>query len=92
MRPRSTPPPGIPPNPAEGFRWVAESARLGKAAAMLNLGSMCFNFPKEAMRDPAEGYRWLMCAALTTTPLKRCERGAGPLCDGRRPHRHSHPI
>ena len=26
--------------PAEGFRWVAESARLGNAAAMLNLGSI----------------------------------------------------
>jgi hypothetical protein len=41
---------------------LAESAIIGNAAAMLNLGSIYFNFPKEAMRDPAVGYRWAMRA------------------------------
>src|SRR6516165_3319645 len=60
--------PGIPRNPAEGFRWMAESAHLGNAAAMLDLGSMYLNFPDAAVRDPAEGYRWLMRAALVDNP------------------------
>jgi len=47
---------------------MGESARLGNAAAMLDLGSMYFNFPDAAMRDPAEGYRWLMRAALVDNP------------------------
>ena len=47
---------------------MAESAHLGNAAAMLDLGSMYFNFPDAAMRDPVEGYRWLMRAALVDNP------------------------
>jgi hypothetical protein len=50
-------PPDIPHKPAEGFRWMAESAHHGNAATMLDLGSMYFNFPDAAMRNPAEGYR-----------------------------------
>ena len=60
--------PGIAQNPAEGFKWLAESARLGNIAAMLDLGSMYLHHPSDAVRDPAEGYRWLMRAALADDP------------------------
>src|SRR6516225_5047108 len=73
--------PGIPRNPAEGFHWLAESARLGNATAMLNLGSMYFNFPNTAIRDPAEGYRWLMRAALVDNPAAQ-EMLSGVLAQG----------
>jgi TPR repeat protein len=54
---------------------MAESAHLGNAAAMLNLGSMYFNYPDAAMRDPAEGYRWLMRAALVDNPAQEMLSG-----------------
>ena len=73
--------PGIPENPAEGFRWLGESARLGNVAAMLSLGSMYFHHPSEAVRDPAEGYRWLMRAALADDPAAQ-EMLSGVLLDG----------
>jgi hypothetical protein len=65
--------PGIPCNAVEGFRWMAKSARRGNAAAMLDRGSMYFYFPDAAMRNPAEGYRWLMPRRSSTTPpLRKC--------------------
>ena len=73
--------PGIPENPAEAFRWLAESARLGNVAAMLSLGSMYFHHPADAVRDPAEGYRWLMRAALADDPAAQ-EMLSGVLMDG----------
>jgi TPR repeat protein len=73
--------PGIPENPAEGFRWMAESGRLGNVAAMLSLGSMYFNHPDGALHDPAEGYAWLMRAALVDDPAAQ-EMLSGVLADG----------
>lgn len=51
------------------------------ASAMLNLGSMYFNFPNAVMRDPAEGYRWLMRAALVDNPAAQ-EMLSGVLAQG----------
>ena len=60
---------------------MAESAHLGNAAAMLNLGSMYFNYPVAAMRDPGEGYRWLLRAALVDNPAAQ-EMLSGVLAEG----------
>jgi hypothetical protein len=60
---------------------MAQSARLGNAAAMLDLGSMYFNFPDAAMQDPVEGYRWLMRAALVDDPAAQ-EMLSGVLARG----------
>ena len=60
--------PGIDKNPAEGFRWMAESGRRGNLSAMLSLGSMYFRHPDASLHNPVEGYRWLMRAALLDDP------------------------
>jgi len=48
---------------------------------MLDLGSMYFNFPNAPMRDPAEGYRWLMRAALIDNPAAQ-EMLSGVIAQG----------
>jgi hypothetical protein len=73
--------PGIPQNPAEGFRWMAQSGRLGNVAAMLSLGSMYLNHPNGALHDPAEAYAWLMRAALVDDPAAQ-EMLSGVVADG----------
>jgi hypothetical protein len=60
---------------------MAQSARLGNVKAMLALGSMYLNFDDAALRNPAEGYRWLMRAALVGDPAAQ-ETLSGVLAEG----------
>ncbi|MEP7031855.1 MAG: tetratricopeptide repeat protein [Pseudolabrys sp.] len=55
--------PGITPNRPEAMRWLAASARHGNVDAMLNLGYMSIGASSNE-RNVAEGYCWLMRAAL----------------------------
>ena len=63
--------PGVPVNRPEAMKWLAASARHGNVDAMLNLGYMSMSTPigtPSSQADLAEGYCWLMRAALLDKP------------------------
>lgn len=63
--------PGVPANRPEALKWLAVSARHGNVDAMLSLGYMAMNVPigtPSSQADLAEGYCWLMRAALLDQP------------------------
>jgi len=63
--------PGVPVNRPEAMKWLAASARHGNVDAMLNLGYMSMSTPigtPSSQADLAEGYCWLMRAALLDQP------------------------
>jgi TPR repeat protein len=63
--------PGLPANRPEAMRWLAVSAGHGNADAMLSLGYMSMNTPigtPSSERNLAQGYCWLMRAALLDKP------------------------
>jgi TPR repeat protein len=63
--------PGVPVNRPEALKWLASSARHGNVDAMLSLGYMSMNTPvgtPSNQADLAEGYCWLMRAALLDQP------------------------
>jgi TPR repeat protein len=63
--------PGVPVNRPEAMKWLAVSARHGNVDAMLSLGYMSMNVPigtPSSQADLAEGYCWLMRAALLDQP------------------------
>ena len=63
--------PGVPANRPEAKKWLAASASHGNVDAMTTLGFMGFNTPGDAPpgeRNVADGYCWLMRAALLDQP------------------------
>jgi len=63
--------PGLPANRPEAMKWLAVSAGHGNVDAMLNLGYMSMSNPigmPSSQRNLAQGYCWLMRAALLDNP------------------------
>ena len=63
--------PGVTASRPEALKWLASSARHGNVDAMLSLGYMSMNTPigtPSSQADLAEGYCWLMRAALLDQP------------------------
>ncbi len=63
--------PGVTASRPEALKWLAASARHGNVDAMLNLGYMSMNTPigvPSTQADLAEGYCWLVRAALLDQP------------------------
>jgi len=63
--------PGLPANRPEAKKWLAASAAHGNIDAMTTLGFMGFNTPGDAPpseRNVADGFCWLMRAALLDEP------------------------
>jgi len=56
--------PGVPQNRGEGLRWMAEAGTHGNIDAMHQVGYLYTHLSDSEGRNPAEGYRWLMRAAL----------------------------
>lgn len=79
--------PGVPENHSEALRWMVASGRRGNIDAMGQLGSLYFHIPDSALRDPVEGYRWLMRAALLDDPRSQealsTVLAEGAMTDGR---------
>lgn len=63
--------PGLPANRPEAMKWLGVSAQHGNVDAMLSLGYMSMSNPigtPSTMRNLAQGFCWLMRAALLDQP------------------------
>jgi TPR repeat protein len=63
--------PGVPENRSEAMRWLSVSANRGNVDAMVRLGYMSMTAPNRGPsneRNLAEGFCWLMRAALLDQP------------------------
>jgi TPR repeat protein len=56
--------PGVPQNRNEALRWITEAGKHGNINAMHQIGYLYTHMSDKEGRNPAEGYRWLMRAAL----------------------------